>query len=108
MPADGHMGVAVGLLIGTEALPLDEACRCCAMSREEALALIAEGIAAPLDAAADPAHWRLEASQLARLRRARRLQRAFELDVAAVALVLDLLEEIDRLRAELPRTSPRP
>lgn len=103
MPDDARLSDANGLLVGAEAVSLDEACRCCAMSRAEAAALIAEGIAAPLAASDDPAQWRFDASTLARLRRARRLQRELELDIAAVALVLDLLEEITRLRARLPR-----
>ena len=103
MPDDARLPVAIGLVVGAEAVSLDDACRSCAMSRDEALAFIAEGIVAPLAASDDPAQWRFDTSRLVRLRRARRLQRELELDVAAVALVLDLLEEIERLRARLWR-----
>ena len=103
MPDDAHLPDAVGLLVGAEAVSLADACRCCAISRDEALAFVAEGVAEPLEGGPDPLRWRFDAATLARLRRARRLQRELELDVATVALVMDLLEEIARLRARLPR-----
>lgn len=97
------MNDSTSFVIGSEAVGFAELCRCCALSHEEALAFIAEGIAEPLVGGTDPSDWRFDAPRLARLRRARRLQRELELDIAAVALALDLLEEIDRLRAQLPR-----
>ncbi len=45
--------------------------------------------------------WRFSGAALARLHRARRLRRDFSLEPDALALVLDLLEEIERLRAHV-------
>jgi chaperone modulatory protein CbpM len=50
---------------------------------------------------ADPRDWRFAASSLRRARVAARLARDFEIDAPAIALVLDLLDEIDRLKARV-------
>ncbi|WP_432706505.1 chaperone modulator CbpM [Azotobacter salinestris] len=47
-----------------------------------------------------PRDWRFDAVALARLRQALRLQRELELDWQAVAVALDLLDEVARLKAE--------
>lgn len=47
--------------------------------------------------------WRFAVAELARVRRIRRLQRDFDANLQAVAVMLDLLDEIDRLRSALRR-----
>ena len=47
----------------------------------------------------DPQHWLFAGDALPRTRRALRLARDFGLDLAAVALVMELLAEIARLRS---------
>ena len=47
--------------------------------------------------------WRFGAEALARVRRIRRLQRDFDANLQSVAVMLDLLDEIERLRAALRR-----
>lgn len=47
--------------------------------------------------------WRFSSIDLTRARRALRLQRDFDADPELAGLVLDLLDEIDRLRALLKR-----
>lgn len=44
--------------------------------------------------------WVFDMTQLSRLRMAQRLRRDFELNMSGIALVLELLQEIDTLRAE--------
>jgi chaperone modulatory protein CbpM len=51
---------------------------------------------------AQPA-WRFGGEELARVRRIRRLQRDFETNLQSVAVMLDLIDEIERLRATLHR-----
>ena len=60
-------------------------------------ALVAEGLLQPTGVS--PADWRFLGDALPLTRRALRLARDLGLDLAAVALVMDLLAEIDRLRA---------
>ncbi|MDH4391061.1 MAG: chaperone modulator CbpM [Aquabacterium sp.] len=64
-------------------------------------ALVGEGLLQPTGLR--PTDWQFEGHALPQTRRALRLARDFELDMAAVALVMDLLGEIDRLRSRLPR-----
>jgi chaperone modulatory protein CbpM len=61
--------------------------------------LVQEGI---LDPRRDrPGHWRFSAASLQRARTAIRLQRDLDINLAGVALALQLLDEIDSLRARL-------
>lgn len=81
---------------------IDQVCGFCAVRREEVVALVEEGIIEPSggqDRAAPPADWRFAGHSLRRAAKALRLRQDFELDLAAAALVLELVEEIERLRA---------
>ena len=64
-------------------------------------ALVGEGLLQPTGHG--PAVWQFPGDALPRTRRALRLARELELDLAAVVLVMDLLAEIDRPRAKLRR-----
>lgn len=77
-------------------ITLGELCRCCGVHAERILEYVEYGIVEPV---APPG--RFSASALPRVQRALRLQRDLGLNTAGVALVLDLLDEIDRLRARL-------
>ena len=62
--------------------------------------LVDEGLLQPL--AAQP-EWRFSGEALARVRRIRRLQRDFKANLQSVAVMLDLIDEVERLRAALQR-----
>jgi len=47
--------------------------------------------------------WSFSGEAMARVRRIRRLQRDFEANLQSVAVMLELIDEIDRLRATLQR-----
>ena len=47
--------------------------------------------------------WRFGGEELARVRRICRLQRDFEANLQSVAVMLELIDEIDRLRSQLQR-----
>lgn len=86
-------------LIDAESLvSLAELCRCCGVESAWVAELEAHGIVAP--AAGSAAYPGLA---ILRLRKARRLQKDFNLNAPGLALALDLLDEIDRLRARLAR-----
>ena len=78
-------------------LQLSELCRVCGVSREVVVEWVNEGVVEPRG----QEQWRFPARQLGRLRRARRLQQDLELDSQSLPLVLDLLEEVERLRNEV-------
>lgn len=78
---------------------LDELGRATHTSTEWLVTLVHEGVLAPLPGApaAPPAKLRFGGDALRRARRAARLLRDFELNLAGVALALDLLDRIDAL-----------
>lgn len=67
-----------------------QVCRLSAITGEQLLAYVEYGIV--------PNDRPLDGRAAARIRRARRLQQDLELNLAGVALVLELLDEIDRLQ----------
>ncbi len=92
-----------GILIDEQVeLSVDELSRLCSSSSEYIIELVEEGVLEPV---ADHAQsqWRFPASSLQRARTASRLQRDLEINLAGVALALDLLDEIESLEARLQR-----
>lgn len=93
--------VASGVCLGDEAwLELDEFAQACGVEVAFVSTLVEEGLVAP--PVAGPS-WRFGGDELARVRRIRRLQRDFEANLQSVAVMLDLIDEIDRLRGALLR-----
>lgn len=68
----------------------------CTVQITQIVALVEEGVLEP--AGRTPGEWRFSGLSLVRARRALRLQRDFELNAPAAALVLELLDQIDALR----------
>lgn len=93
--------IAVGVCLSDEhALELEAFAAACGTEAAFVRLLVDEGLLAP--AALQPA-WRFGGEQLARVRRIRRLQRDFEANLQSVAVMLDLIDEVERLRAQLQR-----
>jgi chaperone modulatory protein CbpM len=66
--------------------------------------LVDEGLLMPATTSADtPPQWRFDGEALARARRILRLQRDFDANLQCVAVMLQLLDEIESLRAQLRR-----
>lgn len=78
---------------------LTELCRACRGSDQQLLALVDEGVLEPLGSG--PADWVFDGSALGRARTALRLIDDLALSPAGVALVLDLMSQIDELKARL-------
>jgi len=81
-------------------LELAELAQACGVAPEWIAQLVVEGLLEPARIAP---RWGFSGAELARTRRILRLQRDFEASLPSVALMLDLLDEIDRLRGELQR-----
>lgn len=77
----------------------DDLCRTCRADAALLAALVHEGVLAPTGSG--PADWRFDHLALRRARAATRLSRSLRIHAEAVALVLDLRDEIDTLRARL-------
>jgi chaperone modulatory protein CbpM len=95
-----------GTIVEAEtALSLGELCRACAVSAEEVIHLVEEGVIEPRGR--EPRAWRFEAVCVRRVSRAQRLRRDLGVNLAGAALAVELLEELDRLRTRLRRYEPR-
>jgi len=79
---------------------LEELCRACGTDRQRVRALVQAGVLAPLGER--PQDWRFPGPSLRAARTALRLSRDLAFSLAGAAIVLDLLAEIDALRARLP------
>lgn len=80
-------------------LNLEELCIACAVDPVWVVHHVEEGLLAPLSGPAS--HWRFTSASLARIRRIRALERDFDAVPELAALMADLLEEVDALRARL-------
>lgn len=54
-----------------------------------------------IESSSSQEHWRFSPTAVQRMEKARRLQRDLELGLTELVLVLDLLDEVDSLRAEV-------
>jgi chaperone modulatory protein CbpM len=89
-------------------LRFDELCARLGAQALELIELIEHGVARPVAPADEPAAWAFDQPALARVRRALRLQRDLGVNAAGAALALELLDEIERLRAALARGGDGP
>ncbi len=80
-------------------LDADELCRACQIRVEHIVAWVDAGILEPSGGTLED--WRFEGTALARARKALSLERDLGINPAGVALALQLLEEIETLRARL-------
>jgi chaperone modulatory protein CbpM len=97
----GHRGVLVfaHVLEDQTGLTLDELCRACDVPTEWLLELVEEGVITPSGDVAP--QWRFTGVHLRHARVAVRLQRDLGVNPAGAALALQLMEELDVLRAQL-------
>ena len=87
-------------LTGDQALELETFATACGIDADFVVELVDEGLLRP---AVEQPEWRFGGEELARVRRICRLRRDFEANLQSVAVMLDLIDEIDRLRAQLQR-----
>jgi len=85
---------------GISHLSLVEVCERCAISVETVIALVDHGVVEP-QIEVSFSHWQFSLPTYLRLRRALRLKRDLEINDPGVALVLELMDEMEQLRAEL-------
>jgi chaperone modulatory protein CbpM len=83
-------------------LTLDELCSVCALERDWLVVRVREGLV-PASGTTD-AEWRFTTTTLARVRRMRDIERTFDAAPELAALVADMLQEMDELRARLRRS----
>ncbi|MFQ6372568.1 chaperone modulator CbpM [Shewanella sp. YIC-542] len=82
-------------------LTLAQLCRVCHLAPEQVFELVEYGIVEPHGLR--PCHWRFNGVALARVYRAQRLAQDLGVNTAGAALALDLLDEVQQLRARIRR-----
>ena len=96
--------ILTGIIIEEETrLSLRELCDACAVHVEFITELVDEGVIEPTGI--DKSHWCFSGISLQRIRTAKRLQQDLGVNLAGVALALDLIEELQLLRTQLHKLS---
>jgi chaperone modulatory protein CbpM len=100
MTSEKTVAQLTGILLDEQArLTLAEVSRACAVHAESIVELVEEGVLSPIGA--EPHRWRFTGAHMRRARVAVRLQVDLGINVAGAALALQLLDEIEDLRARL-------
>jgi len=91
--------IHTGTVIEDDTLTLEQLCTSCGVQADWLIRLVEESIIEP-DGAEMPS-WRFSGASLARVRAAFNLERDLGVNLAGIALALDLMEELERLRRQL-------
>lgn len=78
---------------------LHQICRYCDLESEQVVEMVTEGIVEPRGDR--PVNWRFNGYMLKRVQIATRLQRDLEINMPGVAVIIDLLNELEELRQRL-------
>ncbi len=105
MTPDSMLPQLTGVILEEQTeLTLAQVCRACAVDADLIIELVDEGVIAVSGAASE--HWRFTGLHLHRARVALRLQQDLGVNLAGAALALQLLEELETLRAKLQALDP--
>ncbi|HQY28937.1 MAG TPA: chaperone modulator CbpM [Burkholderiaceae bacterium] len=96
--------ILTGDVLDEVMLTLDELARACAVEPHWVQVHVEAGLLGCTGGTT--AEWRFASAELARARRMAALERDFEANEALAALVVDLIEEVRRLRARLQAAEP--
>lgn len=91
-------------LVDTAGLELEPFALACGTDPDFIRQLVDEGLLQP---ALEQPDWRFGGEELTRVRRICRLQRDFEANLQSVAVMLDLMDEVERLRSQWLRAGMR-
>ncbi|MDD5322037.1 MAG: chaperone modulator CbpM [Methylococcales bacterium] len=91
--------VHTGTVIEEDSLSLGQLCRACGVHADWVISLVEESIIEPQGE--EIRLWRFSGASLVRARSALRLQRDLGINLAGIALALDLMEELESLRAQM-------
>ncbi|WJW75819.1 chaperone modulator CbpM [Thiohalobacter sp. IOR34] len=84
------------LLDEEQELSIGELAEACQIHAERLLEMVEEGVLRPCGGR--PGRWRFRAAELQRARTALRLQQDLDINLAGVALAIELLDEVQQLR----------
>jgi len=80
-------------------LTLNDLCRACSTSAEWVIELVSEGVLEPVNY--QQTQWRFTDVNMQKAQTAARLQRDLGINIAGIALALELLDEVETLQAQL-------
>ena len=95
--------VHTGTVIEEDSLTLGQLCRACGAHADWIISLVEESIIEPQGK--EMRLWRFSGASLVRVRSVLRLQRDLGINLAGIALALDLMEELERLRTQMKTLS---
>jgi chaperone modulatory protein CbpM len=99
MPSSEHQVLAGAIFEETALLTVKDLSRMCAVDERRIVEFVEEGVLSVVEI--DTTEWHFTGAALRRARLALRLERDLELNLAGVALALELMEELQTLRREL-------
>ena len=91
--------VHTGTVIEEDSLTLEQLCHACDVHADWIISIVEESIIEPQGE--NSRLWRFSGASLIRARSALRLQRDLEINLAGIALALDLMEELESLRKQI-------
>ncbi len=91
----------IGIVLDDACLTLEQVASACAVETDWVVRRVAEGFVPATGASST--EWRFTAAALLRARRMHAIERDFDAVPELAALVADMLEEVDELRARLQR-----
>jgi chaperone modulatory protein CbpM len=86
-------------------LSVIEICQACKCREEWLLELVDHGVVEPGGKTRD--EWRFSVESISRVNTARRLRRDLGVNIEGIALTLDLLDEVNRLRSRIERLASK-
>ena len=99
MSSSQDQALAGAIFEETALLTVGDLSRMCAVEERHIVEFVEEGVLSVVEI--NTREWRFSGAALRRARLALRLERDLELNLAGVALALDLMEELQTLRREL-------
>ena len=103
MDRENRLPQLTGIILEEQTeLTLADVCRACAVQVDRIIDLVEEGVLTPVGDG--PPRWRFTYTHMRHARVALRLQRDLGVNLAGAALALQLLEEVEALRARLERS----
>ena len=99
MPSSEDQALSGAIFEESALLTVRDLSRMCAVDERHIVEFVEEGVLNVVEVTA--AEWRFTGAALRRARLALRLERDLEINLAGVALALELMEELERLRREL-------
>ena len=88
-----------GVYRETIVFSFQEVCVHCSLPAEKIIKMVEHGIVEP--EGQESQRWRFTSKDLARLNKARRIERDLEVNLPGIALSLDLIDQIEELKARL-------